>query len=532
MLRRREGLAAASVALLLLAGCAIVDKYADRAVDYNLQAEKTQQQNLLLNIIRASLRRPMQFTGLTSITGTASASGTLGGGYTNTHQTPVAQDLGANIPSTLGGISSQAIGRVLTGTGTASGTMSGGPTFTVPVLDTQEFYQGILTPVSPQIIDYYVQQGFPPQVLFDLFVARVEMIVTDGPSCERFTFRNDVRNGLRFAQFQALADYLIVSGFTTERVADSIPYGPPLRSNVHNLNPTETAKVIEAYSKASAAGLDIRQDNGAVRMSRRSSHYRFCFAVNADERPTWLGVPPDAYCGNEALRRPTVEAIKQSQRKGTYRAPHCPPVAGAQGSGDAGTGQFHGILLSRAFLNRIARLQHEARINNRLPSEDEFPIRAFTNRHVTFKFQTRSVEAILYYLGEITRQHLRPEFGGNSKITQVKTGLRFGAMPNSDCTEASYSPGHSDLTVLVPRRRHERLEYTCENLFVLDMGDIPNTIYSVTYDGVIYSVPSDPARAGRSLQVLELVKQLLALNTSAKQLPSTGILSIIGGTAQ
>jgi hypothetical protein len=537
MLRRRGGVAAAGLALvfLLLAGCAVVDKYADRAVDYNLQAEKTQQQNLLLNIIRASLRRPMQFTGLTSITGTASASGTLGGGYTSTHQTPVVQDLGANIPSTLGGISSTAIGRVITGTGTASGTMSGGPTFTVPVLDTQEFYQGILTPVSPQIIDYYVQQGFPPEVLFDLFVARVEMIVTDGPSCERFMFRNDVRNELRFAQFQALADYLIVSGFTTERVADRIAYGPALRSNVHNLNPTETAKVIEAYSKASAAGLDIQAENGSLRMTRRSSHYRFCFAVNADERPTWLGIPPDAYCGNEALRRPTAVAIKQSQKKGTYRASHCPPVAGAQGSGDAGTGQFHGILLSRAFLDRIARLQHEARMNNRLPSEDEFPIRAFVNKHVTFKFQTRSVEAILYYLGEITRQHLRPEFGGDPRISQVKTGLRFGAFPNLDCDSrrnGETASTHSELTMLGRIRRHENLQYTCENLFVLDQGAISNTIYSVIYDGTIYSVPTDPARAGRSLQVLELVKQLLALNTSAKQLPSTGILSIIGGTAQ
>ena len=56
MLRQRRAATALAVALgfLPLAGCAIVDKYSDRAVEYNLQAEKTQQQNLLLNIIRAS----------------------------------------------------------------------------------------------------------------------------------------------------------------------------------------------------------------------------------------------------------------------------------------------------------------------------------------------------------------------------------------------------------------------------------------------------------------------------------------------
>jgi len=358
--------------------------------------------------------------------------------------------------------------------------------------------------------------------------------VTDGPTCERFTFRNDVRNELRFKQFQALADYLIVSGFTTERVADSTPYGPQLHTNGQNRSPTETAKVIEAYSNAADAGLDIRSENGSVRMTRRSGYYRFCFAINGDERPTWLGVPPDAYCDNEALRQPTAEAIKQSQRRGSYRAPHCPPVAGAQGSGDAGTGQFHGILLSRAFLDRIARIQQEARANNQLPSEDEFPVRAFTGKRVTFKFQTRSVEAILYYLGEITRQHLRPEFG-DAKIAQVKTGLRFGAFPHADCDSRAgdnLASVHFDLIKLAPRFRYEKLEYTCENLFVLDQGLTSNTIYSVLYDGTTYSVPTDPARAGRSHQVLELVKQLLALNTSAKQLPSTGILQIIGATAQ
>jgi len=64
------------------------------------------------------------------------------------------------------------------------------------------------------------------------------------------------------------------------------------------------------------------------------------------------------------------------------------------------------------------------------------------------------------------------------------------------------------------------------------LGAAPDTFYAVTYDGQAYSIPADAARAVRSLQVLELVKQLLALNTSAKQFPSSGVLSVIGGTAQ
>ena len=81
-------------------------------------------------------------------------------------------------------------------------------------------------------------------------------------------------------------------------------------------------------------------------------------------------------------------------------------------------------------------------------------------------------------------------------------------------------------------RRHDPRTYNCENLFVLESGLAPDAFYTVSYDGSTYSIPTDPARAGRSLQVLELVKQLLALHTSAKQLPQSSVISIIGGTAQ
>lgn len=538
MLRGRSTVAAAgiAVAVLLLAGCAVVDKYADRAVDYNLQAEKTQQQNLLLNIIRASLRRPMQFTGLTSITGTASASGTLGGGYGNTHQTPVAQDLGANIPATLGSISNQAIGRIVTGTGTASGTMSGGPTFTVPVLDTQEFYQGILAPVSHQIIDYYVKQGYPPQILFDLFVASVDVIRTDSKNCERFTFRNDVRDFDSFAQFQALAEYLIVSGFTTERISEQRPFGPDIPMSRRQLNATQAAQMVEAYSRAAAAGLEFRRARPAatrpgsgvdtLHLQKRTSRYRFCFTRDVKHLPNWLGPPEDqAYCGHSALpRRP--------QHTGGERCGIL--TGGEQGAGEGGTSQFTGIKLSREILDRLARIKLQSRDGAKFP-ENFFPIETFRNRHVTFQFNTRSVEGILYYLGEITRQHLGYD-NLTPRFTQIKTGLRYGVMPRGDCGPAGDDgvpqKDRNDGVRLLDGRPDPARTYNCDNFFVLDTGLVADTIYSVSYNNQTYLVPTDPARAGRTLQVLELVKQLLALHISAKQLPQSSVISIIGGTAQ
>jgi len=90
LLRRVAGKACVAAPIFFcLAACAVVDQYSGRAVVYNLQAEQAQEQALLLNVVRASLRRPMQFTGLQSITGTASASGSITGGGTNTVQNPL-----------------------------------------------------------------------------------------------------------------------------------------------------------------------------------------------------------------------------------------------------------------------------------------------------------------------------------------------------------------------------------------------------------------------------------------------------------
>src|SRR5262245_13737381 len=102
-----------SLAASAIAGCAAVDQYSGRAVSYNLEAEAALEQGLLLNVVRAVHARPMQFTSVQSISGTASASST----------TSLTAPVGPH-------------SNLTPKTAVFSGTVSGGPTFTVPVLDT------------------------------------------------------------------------------------------------------------------------------------------------------------------------------------------------------------------------------------------------------------------------------------------------------------------------------------------------------------------------------------------------------------
>jgi hypothetical protein len=175
-------LAAASI----LSGCEPIDVYAFRAIQYNFEAEETQNQVILLNIVRSSLHRPMEFTEITNIVGANSASGSLGFGF------PIG-------PHPASAIS----------TGTASGTIGGSTTFTIPVLDTQDFYEGLLNDIQPSLLGYYLQTPFiSKELLLNLLVERIVVHVTDGAcaqshltTCER-NLRNNPYTPEDIALFQ------------------------------------------------------------------------------------------------------------------------------------------------------------------------------------------------------------------------------------------------------------------------------------------------------------------------------------------
>jgi hypothetical protein len=539
----RLGRSARVFVLLLtqaLFGCAIVDSYSGRAVDYNREAESAQGEVLLLNIVRASMRRPMQFTGLQSITGSANVSGAVTGGAVGTKQTPYISQFPKILPPTN---SNTALSSILAGNVSGNASLSGSATFTVPVLDTQEFYQGILQPIPLQAFDYYLQQGFPPELLFDLFILKVEVTRRDDGSCRKFTFLNSVRDDLQWGQFQAFMDYLIGSGLSAEKVNTFTPIGPPIaQQDAGRMNAQETAQVLEAYSRAANAGLEIRQEGRGAgarfRVHKKANNYRLCFASPSGVPSDWVARPNSAmFCGQFNRGGQATAVSNSSEPRECVRGPRGARSA-AEGDDDlatrgvheSGVSELSGIRLSPEFLSRIDRLQREMQgTRPDLPDEAFFPIRDFANGLVSFKVYTRSTEGILYYLGEVTRRRLFTEFGDVPRTTQVKTGLRYGTLPIGECDDQANGASwqeRSDLVSLT-RRRPARGSFYCENMFVLSNEMGSDNVISVRYDGMSFGVPRDPNKHGRTLQVLELAKQLLALNTSAKQLPATGVISVI-----
>ena len=141
----------------LFTGCAIPMKedIARSTTEFNLVAEKAGNEMLLLNIVRASKRRPMYFTSIGKLTGNKTFEYGTGG---------------VSIP----------FGRIGGGlNGSYSIAPSAGyknsPLFDVTVLNTKEFTNGIMTPVPMKTIGYYRSQGWHKEMLLHLFIRRIEI---------------------------------------------------------------------------------------------------------------------------------------------------------------------------------------------------------------------------------------------------------------------------------------------------------------------------------------------------------------------
>jgi hypothetical protein len=460
--------------VLSLMGCAVVDQYSGRAIAYNLEAEQAEDQPILLNVIRASLRRPMQFTTVSTITGTASAGG--GVGYTAPINVPFR-------PVTNG---SSIAGFPPLNTWTFNATMSGGPTFTVPVLDTQEFYQGILKPIPGQLYDLYSQANYPHDVLFNLFVQRVVMI-KEGcddhlPACE-YDFHNNPGNEIELKMFQALGDYLSDLRFSTEATptAQNIPFNKPVNINLRLVGASPLGSSSASTSGSSAGSTESSQSGGG-----ESKKYGFCFSPRTKESKNY--VPPEYVCTIPIQQKSGHHARRGSAEKETMAK----EAASIKTTGEA-TGV---VTASKYFVERLEGI---------VPPDQRKYFAGFEDQKVSLSFYLRSVEGIFYYLGEVARREMAPENGESPRTVLINTG----ASTREPCT------------LDTPQ---------CWPIFVVrtDTVPAPGDFLSTFYDGRRFAVPSMDDGGGYSSAVLDIVKQLLALNSSAKSLPQSSVVSVIG----
>ena len=136
----------------ILGGCATKDAFVAQSTKANLSLEEAHNQILLLNVMRATFRRPMYFSTITEFNGPIGqgfVSGSLGLAFQP-------YDAAPNIVPTIQYTPDRT-------------------SFKVAPLDNQEFIAGFTAPIRLATFDYFWQQRWPPELLLALIVDHVSV---------------------------------------------------------------------------------------------------------------------------------------------------------------------------------------------------------------------------------------------------------------------------------------------------------------------------------------------------------------------
>lgn len=492
---RASAVAAMSI---FLTACVHLDQFSAQATDFNVQTASAENATLLLNIVRAANRFPMHFTELTTLSGT----GTLTRGAT------------LSVPAGVlnGGSSTGSIGP------TAS--VSESPTFNEAVLETQEFYRGMLRPLSIDEVSNYIAEGLPPRLIFTLALYQIQY--QQSLSNRFLLFKNNFHRqstsaaqedttakeckriagtvGSGYPCFEAIVNALVMRGLTTEQLASTTNVGPLLNAKsfknlkwMSNLN-QKTYQIVS---------VDLRSCGGPSK--KEGSNV-------TDGVTTSQASCPEGWKGLSATQKKQLLAgrfLYRVQEASTEKRYCFDPPRNSKKAKRVSTAATKNI---PNLVTRIddVRLPDKYICQYRLPAgskslgfsksltlEDGYS-------HFRLVLDSRSTEGIIYYLGEITRCE--------TKLTKC------APVPFVAPKIKVYDDTNKDTLFRVSRTEASRRPSRTES----EHGDI-----AVNWGGRRYSVNMDPKASDRSGEVLRILSQLVALNQAAKDFPAPAVVPII-----
>jgi hypothetical protein len=179
----RRALEVFAISLLVLTGCVGPPALRESVLGYDETVSALDQQVLLLNIARLSLDRPPHFTVTSSIAATFNFE--TNAGITG---------------SIFEGAGTDALALTLNSRAAEN------PTFSIVPVSGQEFTQRILTPVTEDVLAFFMFQGVRIELLARLMADAIEILTPDGRA-ERLYF-NKVTSPDEFRRFRRIVLHL------------------------------------------------------------------------------------------------------------------------------------------------------------------------------------------------------------------------------------------------------------------------------------------------------------------------------------
>ena len=186
---------------VLLGGCAAIDaSLSDRVLNLNASLDRSSNDTILANIIRASYYQPLSFVGVSKVNGSQSVS------------------LVNGLPTiTFGPHQTVTQHQFIFGSHSLNNQASGN--FDVAPLATKDFAKGVSVDISLAELSVLLKQGIPRDLLYSLAVDSIEF--TDKGGVRR-AFKNEPSDPT-YEEFRAAILVLIAWGFSIETRLDENP---------------------------------------------------------------------------------------------------------------------------------------------------------------------------------------------------------------------------------------------------------------------------------------------------------------------
>jgi hypothetical protein len=464
------------VSAAALAGCAGQGRLVSQATEANLAQEEISNKLLLLNVARAAARQPMHFSKVTAL---RSANSALLPGFSL--QVPF--DPKADNASALG--ATLALQQ---------------PSLDIAPLDSQSFVRGITSPVSETLLMFFLDQGWPQELVLHVMVERVEILqlckekgkptgcASESDVLSVARYDNVPESKADFQRFQSIVEDLgkcqILSG---EGKGDA--FGPPLPAATLAAQPRVLAEL-------KSAGLTLAEAKGGGDELRKTPSAP-SFEARLPAPDIWLLVKRAPADGTHSKQQPCELPVIEKRKE--VRA----------GAGQNKAGAEKGALPS------LAAYLH-GREASRLGVHSKTKQESMAEYRVLFNL--RSPEAMIYYLGELVRaQHIDGQWSDDSRREgrRVNVLIRVGRPTSSKCAWLFRAMQDAD---------GQASRADCQDS--LPAPSNGPTVVSVTYQGRTFAI-SGGSYTDRSMQTLSLVSQVVQLQQDASAIPATTTLRLL-----
>jgi len=270
---------------LLLAGCSMTGStsFRDMSSSYRDVLEGYANDNILINVVRASQHLPMTFLDMPSVIGTGSIGTNVG----------VNAEISSLQPNSVPGFFSAAPGSSYAPS--VSMSVNNSFNFTQSSLDNSSFMVSFLSDIRPEAIDSLTNNSVGPKsILYSLVIDYIELRDINNKVVKKWVndpYAPDYRN------FQQALYRLIDSGLSTEVVLQKQVLSAPMSAEAvnKNLDALVAAYALPGTTVLPAKGLDGKP---AFQLVRITPMTRMCLTQVPEEAILEEMFTDAAFCGN------------------------------------------------------------------------------------------------------------------------------------------------------------------------------------------------------------------------------------------